>query len=260
MDRRNKDIISVKCSFFSLRGKYTTELTSLFSLYQSKVISIASNCIVHTLSSDFTECSHTTLTPLLADVDGAVTPSPQILCSSFLSLSYAWKAESPVQSSRDDNIADLKYMQLSFIPKSCPKIFWDSNCLFPKEGVKMTASMRQFGLLRASQIQWVEVIKCHLGFRLCLCTEQGKEDFYYHAVSNNVLEKQWVFSLEMYIVPMWLGSLHPFGMRVHQNRQIPRVRCYQQGHYQLHRNHHISINLWQFIYVTASFRERENIH
>lgn len=201
MDRTNKDIISVKLLFFSLRGKYTIELTSLFSLYQSKVISIASNCIVQTLSSDFTACSHRSLTPLLADVDGAVTPSPQILCSSFLSLSCEWKDQSPLQSSKDDNIVDLKYMQLSFTPKPCPKIFWVSTCVFPKEGMKMTASMRQFALLRASRIQWAEVIKCQLGFRPCLCTEQG-EDFYYHAVSNNVLEKQWIFSLDVYMVPM----------------------------------------------------------
>lgn len=36
----------------------------------------------------------------------------------------------------------------------------------------------------------------------------------------------------MHMVLVWWGSLHSFDMRAHQNKQIPQVRCYQQGHYQ----------------------------
>lgn len=124
-------------------------------------------------------------------------------------------------------------------PKSQPKIFWDSMCMFPKEGVKVTASMRQFSLLRTSQIQWAEVITCHItwGHQMppgiqALPVHRAKEELLLPCSIQNVLEKQWVFSWDMYMVPMWWGSLHPFGLRVYQNRQILRVRCYQQAHYQ----------------------------
>lgn len=121
MDRSNKDIVSVKHSFaLYVDNTPLSVFSSLFSLYQSKVTYIASYCTVQALSSDFTVCSHRSLIPLLADVGGAAAPSPQIFYSPFLSLSCGGKDQNPVQSFKADSIADLKYRQLSFVPKFCP--------------------------------------------------------------------------------------------------------------------------------------------
>lgn len=64
----------------------------------------------------------------------------------------------------------------------------------------------------------------------------------------------------MYMVLMWWGSLHPFGIRVHQNTQMPRVRCYQQAHYQTpQKSSHTYKSLENYLSNSLVWGERKHI-
>lgn len=139
-----------------------------------------------------------------------------------------------MQSSKDDNIIDLKYRQLSFIPKSCPKVFFLNLCV-PKGRCENNS--------KHETIWSIESFTDSVGRSDQLPHNMGPSNVTWDSGPACTQSKGRTFITMQYPVMAWkssefsawilvVGFSDPFGMRVHQNRQLPRVRCYQQAHYQ----------------------------